>query len=481
MTAVLSRLAGVGLKINPKKCKLLADKVTVLGHVVSREGISTDPEKVIVVQEWPAPSNISLLRSFLGTAGYYRHFVPKYADLAAPLYRVEQKGKNWEWTQGCHEAFLNIKRQLANAPILAFPRLDTLFILDTDASDSGIGGVLSQLQDGRERVIAYAARGLSKSERNYSTARKELLALVWGAEHFEIYLCGKTFVARTDHKALRWLKNFKNPKGQIARWLERLSDFDIKVEHRTGSSHGNADGLSRIPWDEEVAFVHSVETHCLSRNQIKVEQERDPVLSQVSKWLRAGERPPRKDVEGSGRELLSYWAQLDRLAYKDELIWRRWEEEGIDNVLCVQLCISRKLAPQILRELHDSPSSGHMGVTRTIARVRERFHWFGLRDDVENHVRACAACAQTNGPSRLPRAPLISVKALHPLQKVAIDIIGPQPRSSSRHEWLLVVSDYFTKFAQAYPVRNTASVTLANRVMDEYIGRFGCFESLHSD
>ena len=88
---------------------------------------------------------------------------------------MEQKGKNWEWTQGCHETFLNIKRQLVNAPILAFPRLDTLFILDTDASDSGIGTVL---QDGRERVIAYAARGLSKSERNYSTARKELLALV---------------------------------------------------------------------------------------------------------------------------------------------------------------------------------------------------------------------------------------------------------------------------------------------------------------
>ena len=214
---------------------------------------------------------------------------------------------------------------------------------------------------------------------------------------------------------------------------------------------------------------------------MKVEQERDPVLSQVSKWLRAGERPQRKDVEGGGRELLSYWAQWDRLAHKDELIWRRWEQEGTDNVLCEQLCISRELAPQILQELHDSPSSGHMGVARTVARVRERFHWFGLCDDVESHVRACTACAQTDDPSLLPRASLISVKAGHPLQKVAIDIIAPLPRSSSGHEWLLEVSDYFTKFAQVYPVRNTTSVTLANRVMDEYICRFGCFESLHSD
>ena len=128
-------------------------------------------------------------------------------------------------------------------------KLGEPFILDTDASDRGLGAVLSQVQVGKERVIAYAARALSKAERNNSTTRKELLALVWGAEHFETYLFVRRFLARTDHSALQWLKNFKNPRGQVARWLERLSDFDFEVDHCSGQLHGNADGLSRMTWE----------------------------------------------------------------------------------------------------------------------------------------------------------------------------------------------------------------------------------------
>ena len=260
LSLVLSRLAEAGLKINPKKCKLLSEQVVVLGHVVSQEGIFTNPEKVHIIKEWPIPPNATQLTAFLGTAGYYRQFVPNYAQIAFPLYRAEQKGDNLTWTAECEEAFRKIKRHLSNAPILAFPRLDVPFILDTDASDSGLGAVLSQVQDGEERVIAYAARALSKAERNYSTTRKELLALVWGSEHFETYLYGRRFLARTDHNALRWLRNFKNPRGQVARWLERLSDFDFEVQHRSGRLLNNADGLSRFPWDEQGAKLREVES-----------------------------------------------------------------------------------------------------------------------------------------------------------------------------------------------------------------------------
>ena len=193
----------------------------MLGHVVTRDGISTDPEKVSIIKEWPIPANATQLKAFLGTAGYYHQFVLNYAQLACPLYRAEQKGNNLTWTAECEEAFWKIKRHLSTAPILAFPQLDVLFILDTDASDGGLGAVLSQVQGGQECVIAYAARALSKA---YSITRKELLALVWGLEHFETYLYGRRFLARTDHDALCWLRNFKSPRGQVARWLERLSD-----------------------------------------------------------------------------------------------------------------------------------------------------------------------------------------------------------------------------------------------------------------
>ena len=159
---------------------------------------------------------------------------------------ASQKSERFRWTTQCEEAFGSIKRKLMNAPILAFPKLDEQFILETDASDRGFGAVLSQVQVGKERVIACAARALSKAERNYSMTRKELLALVWGTEHFETYLYGRRFLATTDHSALQWLKNFKNPRGQVARWLERLSDFDFEVEHCSVQLHRNADGLSRL-------------------------------------------------------------------------------------------------------------------------------------------------------------------------------------------------------------------------------------------
>ena len=232
-----------------------------LNLVTKRDyGMSKDPEKVRIINEWPVPANATQLKAFLGTADYYRQFIPYYAQIACPLYRAEQKGDNLTWTAECEEAFWKIKRHLSNAPILAFPQLDVPFILDTDASDCGLGAVLSQVQDGQERVIAYAARALSKAERNYSTTRKERLALVWGSEHFETYLYGRRFLARTDHNALCWLRNFKSPRGQVARWLERLSDFDFDVQHRSGRLHNNADGLSHFPWDEQGAMLREVES-----------------------------------------------------------------------------------------------------------------------------------------------------------------------------------------------------------------------------
>ena len=188
------------------------------------------------------------------------------------------------------------------------------------------------------------------------------------------------------------------------------------------------------------------------------------MLTEMSRWLKTEQRAARKEIEGKGRELLSYWAQFDRLFFKNGLIWRRWEEKGTDNELYQQLCIPKKMVPQILQELHNNPSSGHLGVNRTVKRVRERFYWLGLHDDVGNYVKACTTCAQVKDPPGTPKAPPNCVRAGHPLQRVAIDIVGPLPRSNSGHEWLLVILDYFTKFAQAFSLRNTTSESLVHKL-----------------
>ena len=140
--------------------------------------------------------------------------------------------------------------------------------------------------------------------------------------------------------------------------------------------------------EEETARVYLTQESLLSRIKIQLELKQHPVLSRVANWLKAGERPPRKDVERGGRELLSYWSEWSRLVLKDDLVWRRWEDEVSGNELYQQLCLPRKLVAKVLKELHDTPTSGHMGISRTVKRARERFYWHGLRDDVENHIKA---------------------------------------------------------------------------------------------
>ena len=247
LAKVFDRLRTAGLKLKPRKCKLFATKVEYLGHVVSERGIETDPKKIEIVENWPKPSSVTEVRSFLGFCSYYRRFIEGFAAVAKPLHKLTEKNRTFVWSEECDEAFSKRKVCLTTAPILAHPDFTKPFILDTDASGTAIGAVLSQMHGDSEKVIAYASRSLTKSERRYCVTRKELLAVVNFTKYFKNYLYGKGFRVRTDQSSLRWLLNLKNPEGQLARWLEILSSYDMEIEHRAGAKHKNADSLSRLP------------------------------------------------------------------------------------------------------------------------------------------------------------------------------------------------------------------------------------------
>ncbi len=247
LRVVFQRLRNANLKLKPKKCVLFQGSVLYLGHIVHRDGISTDPEKIRVIEEWATPTCLRDVRSFLGLASYYRRFVKGFCDIARPLYNLIKKNTAFNWTDQCDEAFSTLKRCLTTSPLLAYPDHSGKFFLDTDASGTGIGAVLSQEQGGHERVIAYASRTLTKAERNYCVTRRELLAVVFYVRYFRPYLYGRHFTIRTDHGSLRWLLNFRNPEGQIARWTQILGEYDYEIIHRPGRSHQNADSLSRRP------------------------------------------------------------------------------------------------------------------------------------------------------------------------------------------------------------------------------------------
>ena len=188
---VLDRLASAGLKLKPKKCALFQHSVKFLGHVVAKEGVSCDPEKVSCVKNWKVPECVTEVRSFLGFASYYRRFIPEFATIAAPLTKLTQKRTRFYWDEQCQGAFECLRDKLIEAPVLAYPRPEGKLILDTDASAVAISGCLSQVQDGEERVLAYYSQTLSAAQRRYCTTKRELLAVVKAVKHFCMYLWGQ--------------------------------------------------------------------------------------------------------------------------------------------------------------------------------------------------------------------------------------------------------------------------------------------------
>jgi hypothetical protein len=231
---ILQRISEYGMKLKASKCVLLQTSVCFLGHMISSDRIGTDPEKIRLVQRLPVPSNLSELRGFLGLAGYYRRHIEGYSRIASVLTELTKKGQRFVWSDDCQRAFEALKLKLSSPPVLSLPNDRDTFVLDTDASDRSIGVVLSQIQDGRERVIAYAGRCLNRAKANYCVTRKELLAIVYFTRYFSHFLVGKPFQLFTDHFALTWLNKTRNPIGQNARWLEQLGEFTFEVQHRPG-------------------------------------------------------------------------------------------------------------------------------------------------------------------------------------------------------------------------------------------------------
>lgn len=270
---VLQRLKEFGLKLSVEKCVFFQTSVRYLGHVVSRDGVQTDPDKIATLTTWPVPKNLKELRSFLGFAGYYRRFVQGFSTIVRPLNELtsgypptQRRSKSttrsqqyWNpkepfaerWTSACQHAFEEIIQKLTTAPVLAFADPRKPYILHTDASSSGLGAVLYQEADGRNRVVAYASRGLSRSESRYSAHKLEFLALKWAVtEKFNDYLYGSDFTVVTDSNPLTYLLTSAKLDATSYRWLSALSTFNFKIIYRAGKLNADADGLSRRPHAE---------------------------------------------------------------------------------------------------------------------------------------------------------------------------------------------------------------------------------------
>ena len=286
---VFRRLREVNVKLNPKKCNFVKQKVEYLGHVVTPDVISPNPDKVRVVQEFPTPSNLKELRNFLGVANYYRRFVEGFSHIAAPLNALTRKGVSFKWSEQCAVAFDKLKRALVSAPVLAYPNFCEPFLLFVDASSTGIGFTLGQVQNGKEVTIAYNGRGLNQAEKNYGTTEREALALVEGIKKFQPYLHRRRFTVVTDHSSLHWLMNVKDASGRLATWALLLQQYDFEIVHRPGKVHGNADSLSRRPY--VTSEFNSLQRDDPQVSKAREMQRRDVELSEIIDFLESDVLP----------------------------------------------------------------------------------------------------------------------------------------------------------------------------------------------
>lgn len=247
VTAVLRALRGAGLTANPKKCRLGLRDADYLGFTIGRGCVKPQAGKVEAIRNWPRPQTKKQVRTFVGLTSYYRRFVPHFSSLAAPLTDLTKSrlADRILWTEETEKAFQELKEALCSGPVLVTPDFSKPLIVQTDASETGVGAVLSQLQEGEEHPITYISRKLLPREQNYSTIEKECLAIKWALEELKYYLLGRHFTLVTDHAPLVWMSRNKETNARVTRWFLSLQSFAFSVVHRSGAAHGNADAMSR--------------------------------------------------------------------------------------------------------------------------------------------------------------------------------------------------------------------------------------------
>ncbi|CAM4573172.1 unnamed protein product [Caretta caretta] len=547
---VLDRLEDYGLKLSIDKCQFCRTSVKYVGHIVSQEGVSTDPDKIEALTTWPRPSNYRELKTFLGFSGYYRRFVKNYATIVKPLNdltRGHQSSKNKSksknkgrspkppvqrhngpfapfgprWDERCERAFREIITCLTHAPVLVFADPSKPFILHTDASLEGLGAVLYQEVEGKCKPVAFASRGLSDSETRYPTHKLKFLALKWAiTEKFRDYLYGAQFQVWTDNNPLTYVLTSAKLDATGQRWVAALASYEFSIQYRSGRSNVDADALSRRPQAPEVAVIPTdgvraicsvsrrepearegfqgcvaealgLPPECMpsaSVNYIALDQSPLPMLN-AADWQEAQRqdtdirdtllakregRSPAAVVPPNpeGKLLLREWTKLKLI----QGVLHRMTTDPLQKQRA-QLVLPKKYRALAMRALHDD--FGHLGMERTLELIRSRFYWPRMAEDVRRKCETCARCVQRKTlPTRA--AYLKNITSNKPLELVCIDFLSVEVDKRNVGN-ILVVTDHFTRYAQAYPTRDQRATTVARVLWDKYFSVYGFPARIHSD
>lgn len=462
---VLDRLKDEGLKLSLDKCQFCQPSVTYVGHIISQDGVSTDPKKTEAVTTWPRPCTVTALRSFLGFCGYYRRFVKDYSKVAHPLNQLlsgyppsakkskMKQGNTYlnpsepfgcRWDEKCDEAFEELKRRLTQAPVLAFANPQLPYVLHVDASQEGLGGVLYQDQGEGLRPVAFISRSLTPSERHYPAHKLEFLALKWAVvDKLHDYLYGTQFEVRTDNNPLTYVLTSAKLDATGHRWLAALSTYHFSLKDRAGVQNIDADALSRRPHstsvqNKEWKDISASDVSAMSKT-FSMTKQKEPCFERAVDHLGL-----------SAQAIPQAYCNLSTLKVKEmpilspsELLAAQKEDLAIGQVL---LALSQG----------------------DITKV-----------DKTKYCKSCVRCIQRK---TLPKkvAPLSHLQSGAPLNLVCMDFLSIEPDSSNT-ENVLVITDHYTRYTQAFPTRDQKASTVAKVLLEKYFVHYGLPKRMHSD
>jgi len=493
---VMSRLHRHDFKLKMTKCFFYKKSIKYLGHIVSAQGISASPDLTRAMVEYPPPSRLKELRAFLGLTSYYRKFVPHYAQVTAPLRALLKKETAFKWSPICQSAFEALKAKLLQPPILRHPDYSRPFIIQTDASDEGISGVLSQRgDDGQEYAVAYVSRGLSEAELKWSTMEKEALAVVYSIQQYETFLSDRDFIVETDNQSLQWLKTGEK-KGKLSRWATVLQAANLKVVHRKGKSNANADALSRVPREHQPApgpnespfpekadcFVIGIGERVdpvdlesdanftnIGAAQLRDAQKGDAALKEVYDFLHEGKLPV--DVEEKQMQLRTKTLSIER-----GLLVCNENPSGKTKVL-----VPEALQRRLIVAYHDVLLA-HAGVDKTLSALSSLFQWKGMSESVRKYVQSCDGCQHSSKRTLPLRAGLLQPRYIqYPFEVIHVDFFGPIRKSADGNRFILTVVDSFTRWPILVALPDSTSATVNAALWSHVYSVHGCPGRIVSD
>lgn len=448
LAMVLERLEEAGLRLKREKCLFMNEEVMFLGHKVDATGLHPVHEKVQAIQEAPTPSNVTELKAYLGLLNYYNKFLPNLSTILAPVHKLLQKDKRWQWGEAQQVAFEKSKEMMQSAQVLVHYDPEKDIVLSCDASPYGVGAVLSHhMPDGTERPIGFTSRTLNAAEKNYSQLDKEGLAVMFGIKRFHKYIYGRKFTIVTDHKPLLSLFSEMRAVPQMAspriqRWAVTLRAYEYTIVYKEGKNHCNADALSRLPLpvkaeverrEETVLMLESADITLVTSDQVKEWTDRDPVLSRVREMVRNGWTSKRE-----GEEFAPYEVRKHELSIQNECVL--WGSRVI---------VPKPGQEQVMRQLHQC----HPGVSRMKALARSYVWWPGLDKNVEDTVKSCTTCQEhRNIPAPAPLHPWDWPD--RPWSRIHVDYAGP-----FMEKMFFVLVDAYSKWMDVYPVSSATSAT----------------------